>query len=239
MSARSQAGASLGGLAGALALLLATGCGEREDTRDAAAGTPADAAQADPRMDLEPAPPAQQAPAQRLTGTVSQLSGKAAAVSGERSPLQGLVDALGGEVRGNEIFVALPADTLFAFDQADVLPAAEANLRTLAELIGKTQGPVQLNGYTDAKGDDAYNLALSKRRADAVKAWLAANGVPEARLQSVGFGEADPVAPNQRPDGSDDAQGRAQNRRVVAVIPGSDQASADAPKPSSAASSLR
>lgn len=155
-------------------------------------------------------PPAAQGSA--LTGTVSGLTG-------DVSQLQGLVDALGGEIRDREIYVALPADTLFAFDKAEIRPGAEAGLRTLAELIGQTQGTVQLKGYTDAKGVDAYNLTLSKRRADAVKTWLTANGVPAARLQASGFGEADPVAPNQRPDGTDDPEGRAKNRRVEAIIP--------------------
>jgi outer membrane protein OmpA-like peptidoglycan-associated protein len=207
----------------ALAALLALGCSQQESARDAADDAAADAEKPDP---------------QRLTGAVSQLSGTAAAVAGEKSPLQGLVDALGGEVRGSEIFVALPADTLFAFDQADVLPAAADNLRKLAELIGETEGTVQLNGYTDAKGEDGYNLALSKRRADAVKAWLASSGVPEARLQANGFGAANPIAPNQRPDGSDDTDGRAKNRRVEAVIPNAAGAAStgDAPQAAPSAS---
>lgn len=149
----------------------------------------------------------------------SELTGNVSGLSGDVSQLRGLVDALGGEIRDNEIYVALPADTLFEFDKADIRPGAEANLRTLAELIGKTQGTVQLKGYTDAKGEDAYNLALSQRRADAVKTWLTAHGVPDARLQATGFGEADPVAPNQKPDGADDPAGRAKNRRVEAIIP--------------------
>lgn len=157
-----------------------------------------------------PQPPAAQGSA--LTGTVSGLTA-------DVSQLRGLVDALGGEIRGMEIYVALPADTLFEFDEADIRPGAETGLRTLAELIGKTQGTVQLKGYTDAKGEDAYNLVLSERRADAVKRWLTANGVPSARLQATGFGETDPVAPNQKPDGKDDADGRAKNRRVEAIIP--------------------
>lgn len=176
------------------------------------------AQQPDPRLEMDAAPPARQTPPQQLTGIVSPLTGVVTGVTGEVSPLQGLVDALGGTIVDSEIRIALPADTLFAFDQAVVLPAAEPNLRTLAELIGKTQGAVRLDGYTDAKGDDDYNLGLSKRRADAVRDWLAGNGVDRARLESIGRGEADPVAPNTRPDGSDDPEGRARNRRVEAIL---------------------
>ncbi|MBT2748761.1 OmpA family protein [Lysobacter sp. ISL-50] len=56
-----------------------------------------------------------------------------------------------------------------------------------------------LKGCTNEKGDDACNLALSRRRAEAVKNWMAANGVPVERLDARGYGEADPVAPNQHP----------------------------------------
>lgn len=171
-----------------------------------------DAAAAEPS-----APP--QGDAQTPAAQGSALTGNVSALAGDISQLRGLVDALGGEIRDHEIYVALPADTLFEFDKADIRHEAEANLRTLAELIGKTQGTVQLKGYTDAKGDDNYNLGLSKRRADAVKAWLTANGVADTRLNAVGFGEADPVAPNQKPDGTDDPEGRAKNRRVEAIIP--------------------
>lgn len=166
----------------------------------------------------DPASPPQ-SDAQAAAAHGSALTGNVSALTGDISQLRGLVDALGGEIRDREIYVALPADTLFEFDKADIRARAETNLRTLAELIGKTQGTVQLKGYTDAKGDDAYNLGLSKRRADAVRQWLIANGVADARLNAVGFGEADPVAPNQKPDGTDDPEGRAKNRRVEAIIP--------------------
>lgn len=163
------------------------------------------------------APP--QGNAQPPVAQGSALTGTVSALTGDVSQLQGLVDALGGEIRDSEIYVALPADTLFEFDKAEIRGEAEANLRTLAQLIGKTQGTVQLKGYTDAKGEDAYNLALSRRRAEAVATWLAANGTDNARLQATGLGEADPIAPNQRPDGSDDPEGRARNRRVEAITP--------------------
>lgn len=159
------------------------------------------------------------APAVPTQSSGSALNGEVSGLTGQVSELQGLVDTLGGEIRDHEIYVALPADTLFEFDKADILPTAETNLQTLAKLIGETRGTVLLKGYTDAKGDDAYNLGLSKRRAEAVKAWMMANGVPAERLEATGYGEADPVAPNQRPDGSDDPDGRVKNRRVEAILP--------------------
>lgn len=174
---------------------------------------------------MEPGSEAAQAPAstpdeaQSPSTHGSALTGTVSALTGDVSQLQGLVDALGGEIRDREIYVALPADTLFEFDKADIRPGAEDDLHTLATLIGKTQGTVELRGYADAKGEDAYNLGLSRRRADAVKAWLAAHGVAATRLQAEGYGEADPVAPNARTDGSDDPEGRAKNRRVEAIIP--------------------
>ena len=198
--------------------LLLAGCGQSpapeaaEPEPTAAEVAAADTEQASqPVADAPASVPASQS-GSRLTGSVSGLGGN---VSG----LRGLVSALGGEMRGNEIYVALPADTLFDFDKADVLPGAEANLSTLAELIGKTEGPVRLVGHTDAKGDDAYNQALSERRAAAVQAWLQAHGAADGRLQAQGRGASEPVAPNQHPDGRDNPEGRAKNRRVEAIIP--------------------
>lgn len=192
-------------------ICLACGCSQSDAPAEQREARQPRSARAEPSTPPGNAqPPVAQGSA--LTGTVSGLTG-------DVSQLQGLVDALGGEIRDREIYVALPADTLFEFDKAEIRTQAEANLRTLAELIGKTQGIVQLKGYTDARGEDAYNLALSKRRADAVRTWLAANGVAGARLQAVGHGEADAVAPNEKPDGSDDPEGRAKNRRVEAIIP--------------------
>ncbi|MGO1070194.1 OmpA family protein [Lysobacter sp. CA199] len=197
-------------------MLLALGCArEQPAAQDAAMQESAMQAPASATVP----PVAATAPEAPTPSGGSALRGEVSGLTGQVSELQGLINALGGEIRGHEIYVALPADTLFEFDKADLLPTAQGNLRTLAELIGKTHGAVALKGYTDAKGDDAYNLDLSKRRADAVKVWMIAAGVPAERLHAVGYGEADPVAPNQRPDGSDDPQGRARNRRVEAILP--------------------
>lgn len=122
--------------------------------------------------------------------------------------------------------VALPGDVLFDFDKASLRPDAAGTLDKLAELISRVNRPVHITGYTDSKGDDAYNLALSQKRATSVHEALRERGV-QARLlvDTRGRGEADPKAPNAHPDGSDDPAGRQRNRRVEVLIePSGDRA---------------
>ena len=69
-------------------------------------------------------------------------------------------------------------------------------------------------GYTDSIGSDAYNLRLSERRAQAVKQYLVSKGIASGRLTTEGRGEADPIAPNTKPNGKDNPEGRAMNRRA-------------------------
>jgi len=73
-------------------------------------------------------------------------------------------------------------------------------------------------GYTDSIGSEEYNLKLSERRAKAVYDYLVDNGIDANRLTSLGKGEANPVAPNTNPDGSDNPEGRAKNRRVEFLL---------------------
>jgi len=72
---------------------------------------------------------------------------------------------------------------------------------------------VQIVGYTDSIGSEAYNLRLSERRAQAVKQYLVSKGVAAGRLSTEGRGEQDPIAPNTK-DGKDNPEGRAMNRRA-------------------------
>ncbi|MBL7802921.1 MAG: OmpA family protein, partial [Saprospiraceae bacterium] len=68
---------------------------------------------------------------------------------------------------------------------------------------------VKLLGYTDDSGTSAYNLDLSKRRAEAARTALVGLGVAPERISAEGLGEADPVAPNTT------EANRARNRRVM------------------------
>lgn len=151
---------------------------------------------------------------QGWTGVEGVWSG----VSGETSAVQGAMEALGATVQGNEIVVDLPADVLFDFDKSDIRPDAAAALEKLLTIINAEKGSVRIEGHTDAKGGDAYNQALSMRRAEAVKAWLAGRGVASERMTTMGWGEQRPVAPNAKANGEDDPEGRQRNRRVQVVI---------------------
>jgi outer membrane protein W/outer membrane protein OmpA-like peptidoglycan-associated protein len=79
----------------------------------------------------------------------------------------------------------------------------------VAVVAQRPNAQVEVRGYTDSRGSDAYNLALSQRRAAAVVAYFAAHGIPAARQSSTGLGKINPIA------GNDTAEGRAQNRRVT------------------------
>src|SRR3546814_11057484 len=73
-----------------------------------------------------------------------------------------------------------------------------------------------LAGHTDSKGTDAYNQALSERRASAVYDYLTSNGIDAGRLVGpVGYGESRPIATNTNADGSDNPEGRARHRRTA------------------------
>jgi OOP family OmpA-OmpF porin len=97
----------------------------------------------------------------------------------------------------------------FDFDKATIKPEFEGVLDAGAEVLKENPGVrVQVAGYTDSVGTDAYNQGLSERRANAVRDYLASHGVDASRLSSTGFGESNPVADNGTADG------RSQNRRV-------------------------
>ena len=128
---------------------------------------------------------------------------------------------LKADVTPERIRINLSADVLFDFDKADIRQDAASALHQVADIVrdkGKGRA-VRVEGHTDGKGSDAYNQKLSERRAQSVKQWLAQKeGLDGAKLAPQGFGARKPVAPNKKPDGSDDPEGRQKNRRVEIVL---------------------
>ena len=123
---------------------------------------------------------------------------------------------------GEGIQVTFASGLLFDFDSDIVRSEARTNLSNLAASLDKYPGSeLLIAGHTDSVGTEAYNLALSQRRAEAAASFLASKGVDRSRLSSRGLGETEPVAPNET-----DA-GRSKNRRVeVAIYAGEAQRAA-------------
>ena len=119
-----------------------------------------------------------------------------------------------------EVHLDLAADVLFDFNKADIRPAAQETLKKVAAVIReKAKGEVLIEGHTDSIASDTYNQRLSERRANAVKSWLTdAEGLDGTSFTVRGHGERKPVAPNTKPDGSDDPEGRQKNRRVEITV---------------------
>ena len=118
-----------------------------------------------------------------------------------------------------ETTITLDADVFFDFDEHALRPDARDTLAGVATQI-RDDGATELHigGHTDAKGDGDYNQRLSERRAMAVESFLAGH-LDGVRMTTEGFGERQPVAANETPDGDDNPDGRALNRRVEITYP--------------------
>jgi outer membrane protein OmpA-like peptidoglycan-associated protein len=155
-----------------------------------------------------------------LTGETRIIAGMGLAVAGKAEDISGLLRDLNAEVRGKETRISLSADVLFDFDKAELRAEAKPALEKLVTVLksypsSKTRATIE--GHTDSKGDDKYNQALSERRAESVRRWLAENGAAMP-MTTKGLGKKKPVAPNVKPDGKDDPEGRQKNRRVEIVV---------------------
>ena len=118
------------------------------------------------------------------------------------------------------VVVNLP-NVYFEYDSARLTLDARQKLREMAGLLSQeevAERGLAVEGHTDSKGEEDYNQNLSERRAKAVARELVLNKIRGDRIVSRGFGEARPVASNENADGSDNPEGRAQNRRVEVVI---------------------
>ncbi len=158
---------------------------------------------------------AQEAPA---TADVRDLTLPVLDLELETSSLDGSVRRIEGR---EDVRLTLDADVLFEFNRARLTARAGQRIEQVADEIRRAgPGAVTIEGHTDSKGGDSYNLGLSRRRAEAVRVALAPSvGGSASRLVTSGQGESRPAVANTRPDGSDSPRGRARNRRVEIRIP--------------------
>ncbi|UJR84306.1 OmpA family protein [Sandaracinus amylolyticus] len=122
-------------------------------------------------------------------------------------PRRALVD-----VRAREIIIRRQVN--FATDSAEILPDSAPLLSEIADALLRNPQirRVEIQGHTDNQGEDAHNMDLSQRRAEAVRTWLIGLGVEADRLTAQGYGETRPLVPNIT------APNRARNRRVQFII---------------------
>lgn len=118
------------------------------------------------------------------------------------------------EVKETERGIVLTlGDVFFAYNKADIRPRGRVIIDKIAAFLNKNpERTVSIEGHTDSRGSDEYNLDLSQRRADAVRFLLVSSGIDSARIQAKGMGEHYPIASNNN-DG-----GRQLNRRVELII---------------------
>ncbi|HGO5855087.1 TPA: porin OmpA [Mannheimia haemolytica] len=122
---------------------------------------------------------------------------------------------------------AFSSDVLFDFGKSNLKPAAAAALdaaHTEISNLGLANPAIQVNGYTDRIGKEAYNLKLSQRRAESVANYIVSKGANPANITAVGYGKANPVTGNT----CDAVKGRkaliaclAPDRRVEIQVQGS------------------
>jgi len=117
--------------------------------------------------------------------------------------------------QGDNITLNMPSGITFGFDSANLDPNFYPVLDGVANTLQEyNQTVIEVAGHTDSVGTDAYNQALSERRANAVGNYLMSRGLMRDRFIIVGAGESRPIASN------DTDSGRAQNRRVeITLVP--------------------
>ncbi|WP_428242619.1 OmpA family protein [Gynuella sp.] len=114
-----------------------------------------------------------------------------------------------------KIAIIEPSNIQFATDSAELTEDARRELLVLVSIMNSYDNiSIDINAYTDNVGREKYNLSLSQKRADGVKAYLVEQGIAAERLTAEGYGEASPVADNAT------AEGRSLNRRVEFIVKG-------------------
>ena len=126
---------------------------------------------------------------------------------------------------GEGIVVEFSSNVLFAFDKSNLSEDAKTNLDKLVTVLNHyADTDIEVQGHTDNKGSEAYNLTLSEKRATAVSGYLANKGISSNRVTIKGFGETTPKYDNET------AKSRSQNRRVEFLITANEKMKAEAEK---------
>lgn len=148
----------------------------------------------------------------RLMGD-STLQAEVAAL---RADMQVLRSEYGARITAMEEGVQFAFPVNFAFDDAEVRQSDRAALDRFAQVAQRHYpgSKITVEGFADPAGPATYNLRLSRRRAESVRSHLISQGLSDALVGAVGYGESRPVAPGAQRDDP----GAEANRRVVFVV---------------------
>ncbi|HJU74178.1 MAG TPA: OmpA family protein [Gemmatimonadaceae bacterium] len=155
-----------------------------------------------------------------LTNDVASVRSEVATlktdVASLRRDLTALRDEFGAKITAMENGMKFAFPVTFAFDDATVRDEDRPALDRFAQVVNKYYGGtlVTIEGFADPAGGTRYNQDLSKRRADAVAAYLSQAGLGSVTIKTIGYGETRQVNPNAERDDP----GAQANRRVVFVI---------------------
>jgi outer membrane protein OmpA-like peptidoglycan-associated protein len=158
---------------------------------------------------------AQRAELERAKGAVSLAqqeaeSSRQARVAAENKLNQ--IEGLKSAQTERGLMLTLSGAILFGSGKSELLPAAKKKLGEVAKVLKADQRQILVIGHTDSTGSDDTNQRLSEKRAQSVREYLVAQGLPEDRVRAEGMGEVQPVADNTSPEG------RAINRRVEVIL---------------------
>jgi outer membrane protein OmpA-like peptidoglycan-associated protein len=164
------------------------------------------------RVDAEAARAAAEAQAQQARSLAEQSAREQAQL---REQLRAQLNAILETRETARGLVVNVSDVLFDFDSATLKPGAREKVARVAGILRSHPDlKIQVEGHTDSVGSDEYNLRLSERRAESVRAGMVQQGVNRDVVGTAGFGKSRPVATNGT------ATGRQQNRRVEIVVSG-------------------
>lgn len=118
------------------------------------------------------------------------------------------------KIAENENFII--SKVLYEYRSSEINEAAAKELNKLVLILKKNKDiGVELSSHTDSKGSESYNMELSQKRANKAVEYVVSKGIDASKIVAKGFGETQPVAPNELPSGKDNPEGRAKNRRTV------------------------
>jgi outer membrane protein OmpA-like peptidoglycan-associated protein len=155
-----------------------------------------------------------------LTSEISSVRSEVASVKTDvaslRRDLTALREEFGAKITAMENGMKFAFPVTFAYDDVTVRDEDRAGLDRFAQVVNKYYGGTLLTieGFADPAGSTSYNIDLSKRRADAVAAYLSQAGLSSVTIKTIGYGESRQVNPNAERD----EPGAQANRRVVFVI---------------------